>query len=145
MVQLPKDEQLLCNIKKNLPELEELLQLILSEHTYEDLIYRYYHQSFKVYWIQGITEKITDKLKSMAPEDVVFNSFFEKIFKAGTGKTFKMEDNKNWEEITGPLLTAFFHAKYFLEMACKYGKTLELAPSCLQSGWAGFLYLYNLR
>ena len=40
---------------------------------------------------------------------------------------------------------AFFHARYFLEMACRYADDLEEPPSLLPSGWAGLLYLYGLR
>jgi hypothetical protein len=43
------------------------------------------------------------------------------------------------------MLEAFFHARYFLEMAVKYGRELELPPTLLPSGWAALLYLYNLR
>jgi hypothetical protein len=63
----------------------------------------------------------------------------------GQGKKFKREDNARWLEITRPILEAFFHARYFLEMAVKYGNELEYPPNRLPSGWASFLYLYNLR
>jgi hypothetical protein len=44
-----------------------------------------------------------------------------------------------------PILEAFFHARYFLEMACRYGRELEHPPNLLPSGWASVLYLYALR
>jgi len=50
-----------------------------------------------------------------------------------------------WDASTRPLLEAFFHARYFLEMAVKYGAELDEPPTTLPSGWAGLLYLYNLR
>src|SRR6266567_7691723 len=50
-----------------------------------------------------------------------------------------------WLEVTGPIVEAFFHAHYFLEMAVRYGKQLQHPPRQLPSGWAAFLYLYNLR
>jgi hypothetical protein len=40
---------------------------------------------------------------------------------------------------------AFLHTQYFLEMAVRYGRQLEHPPRHLPSGWAAFLYLYNLR
>ncbi len=46
---------------------------------------------------------------------------------------------------TRPFLEAFFHAKFFLEMAVKYGRKLEEVPEMLPSDWAAFLYFYNLR
>lgn len=40
---------------------------------------------------------------------------------------------------------AFFHAKYFLEMAVKYGKELDKIPDEERpSGWAGLLCFFNL-
>jgi hypothetical protein len=48
-------------------------------------------------------------------------------------------------EATRPIVEAFFHARYFLEMAVRYGKELATAPCLLPSGWASLLYLYGLR
>jgi hypothetical protein len=138
--------ELLKNIKSRLPELEKLLNSINEDHTYGDMIYRFYHGSFKVYWIQDVTEKIVKILKELAPIEVKeFNWMFEEIFKKGTGKKFSSKHNESWMTHTQPLLEAFFHAKYFLEQAVRFGKELEEAPTGLPSGWAGLLYFYNLR
>jgi hypothetical protein len=48
-------------------------------------------------------------------------------------------------ETTRPILEAYQHAKYFLEMAVKYGSQLERPPNLLPSGWAAVLHLYGLR
>ncbi len=53
--------------------------------------------------------------------------------------------NARWLEVTRPMLEAFFHAKYFLAMACRYGRELDEPPQVLPSGWASLLYLYGLR
>jgi hypothetical protein len=141
-----KGNQLLNNIKKVLPELKELLEKVNGHWYYEDSIYRFYHQSYQVYHIQGLTQDIIEKLNSLAPDGVKPNSFLEEILKeGGSGKTFQDSHNKNWLKHTRPMLEAFFHAKYFLEMAVKYGEKLDEAPTCLPSGWAGLLYFYNLR
>lgn len=140
-----KQEELFLNIKNNIVFLEELLQKYQDHWNYEDMIYRFYHQSFKCYYIQSITTNIITVLKGLAPKDVKFNNFFEEIFVEGTGKKFSTDDNVNWTKITRPMIEAFFHAKYFLEMAVKYGKELEKAPEYLPSGWAALLYFYNLR
>jgi len=42
------------------------------------------------------------------------------------------------------LLEAFFHARYFLEMAIRYAD-LSDPPRPLPSGYAALLYLYGLR
>lgn len=140
------NQQLLDNIKKNLPKLKKLLKEVTDDGNYGDMVYRFYHGSFKVYYVQGITEKIVKALKDLAPSQVTsFNQDFEDILKKGTGKTFKSEHNENWAKHTRPMLEAFFHARYFLEMAVKHGKELEKAPQCLPFGWAGLLYLYNMR
>ena len=68
-----------------------------------------------------------------------------KIYNDGTGKEWKPEHNREWQKVCRPMLEAFFHAKYFLEMAIKYGKEMEKAPECLPSGWAALLHLYNIR
>ncbi len=57
----------------------------------------------------------------------------------------RREVNQRWVEATRPIVEAFFHAGYFLEMVCKYGKELEEPPDLLPSGWAAVLYLYGLR
>ena len=140
-----KNNQLLKNIKDNLLELEELMKKVNLKGSYEDFIYRFYHQSFKVYGVQSITEEIVVKLKEIAPEGVTFNLWFEEIFKEGTGKIFERSHNKEWLKQTRSMVEAFFHAKYFLEMAVKYGKELDTVPDCLPFGWAALLYFYNMR
>jgi hypothetical protein len=63
----------------------------------------------------------------------------------GTGRTFELSDNTRWLEVTRPIVEAFFHARYFLEMAVRYGGSLKQPPLVLPSGWAAFLHLYGLR
>ena len=140
----PKEERLLENIRENLPRLELLLADSSSEWQSEDLIYRFYHQSFKVYRLQSITEEMVVVLKDLLPGEEL-NSWFLQIVKEGTGKNFSNEDNIRWLKETRPILEAFFHARYFLEMAVKYGKSIKSPPDLLPSGWAALLYLYNLR
>jgi predicted ribosome quality control (RQC) complex YloA/Tae2 family protein len=140
------NQKLLDNIKKNMKELEDLLVEITDDFVYGDLIYRYYHCSYKCYYIQVYTKKIVETLDKLKPnKNIKPNSQFERIYKEGVGRNFSHKDNANWDEITRPQLEAFFHAKYFLEMAIKFGKELTVAPQCLPSGWAGLLYYYNLR
>lgn len=137
-------DQLFANIKSNIVALEELSKKANDHWNYEDLIYRFYHHSYKVYYIQDITMQIVDALKKLSPNSEI-NDMFEDIFEEGTGKVFNIKHNKSWEKHTRPQLEAFFHAKYFLEMAVKYGKELDKIPDCLPSGLAGLLCFYNLR
>ncbi|MEK6755323.1 MAG: hypothetical protein AABZ02_04140 [Bacteroidota bacterium] len=137
-------QELLLSLKERLPTLEKLLDGCEGEWGYEDPIYRFYHQSFKVYRLQDSTSEIVEALKSLR-QGASLNEWFLKIVQEGTGKKFSMEDNDNWLAVTRPIVEAFFHARYFLEMAVRYGRELESPPLPLPSGWAAFLYLYNLR
>ena len=137
-------QHLFANLRASLPELEQLLRDCQSHWGYEDGIYRFYHHSFKVYSVQETTSAIVAALQSLAPERSLNESFVQ-IVRDGTGKKFEREHNRRWPEVTRPIVEAFFHAKYFLEMAVRYGKELKDPPRQLPSGWAAFLYLYNLR
>jgi len=142
---------LLSRIKRDLPELEQLLDETNRE-VYEDGIYRYYHTSFKVYGLKTHTRKIAKALRRLAPDKALrglcvspFDAYFASFWNVAgrwmveTGAQFRMALH------AGPIVEAFFHARYFLEMVVKYGKQLEAPPQCLPSGWAAVLCLYNLR
>lgn len=141
-----KDFQtLLRRIKARLPELEQVWEEHVADHwAEEDMVYRYYHQSYKVYGIQTNTEAIVNILREVGHPRAL-NGEFLAITQAGTGKKFRTSHNRRWNTHTLPQLQAFWHAKYFLEQMIKYGKVLDTAPNCLPSGWASILYLYNLR
>ncbi|MBI5527585.1 MAG: hypothetical protein HY897_14735 [Deltaproteobacteria bacterium] len=136
--------ELFANLKAALPALEELLEEADSHWGYEDPVYRFYHQSFKVYLLQDTTKKIVESLQALAPNRPL-NEWFAEIVKDGTGRQFEPDHNARWLENTRPILEAFFHAKYFLEMAVRYAKDLDAPPTLLPSGWAAFLYVFNLR
>jgi len=136
-------DQLFDRLKAELPALEELFAHYTHKWVYEDAVYRFYHQSFKVYDRQSDTLAIVAKLQSLAPHRPL-NRWFMEIVRDGTGKTFKTQDNEKWLAVTRPIVEAFFHARFFLEMAVIYGRELE-TPRTLPTGWAAFLYLYDLR
>jgi len=136
--------QLLSNIRQQLPNLEELLAQVESHWGIEDGFYRFYHQSFKVYPVQQATEEICDALQNLLP-GCSMNQWFDKIVADGTGGKFEISHNQDWLQHTRPILEAFFHAHFFLKMAVKYGRELQSAPDSLPSGWAAVLYLFNLR
>ena len=124
--------------------MEKLLHDCSGHWGYEDPVYRFYHQSFKVYRLQAATRSIVSALQALAPRHKL-NDWFLQIVTEGTGKVFDQEHNRHWLETTRPFVEAFFHARYFLEMAVHYGKELDSPPNTLPSGWAAFLYLYQLR
>ena len=125
------------------PELEKLLRACSDHWGYEDPVYRFYHQSFKVYGLQQSSQAIVARLQALAPDRPLHPRFVE-IVRSGTGKAFKMEDNERWLEVTRPILEAFFHARFFLEMVVHYAD-LDAPPSPLPSGYAALLYLFGMR
>lgn len=140
----PEVLRLFSNLKQSLPALKKLLDKAASHWGSEDPIYRLYHQSFKVYGLQEQTLSIVAALQALAPERRL-NPWFMQIVSEGTGRQFDAEDNRYWLEITRPMVEAFFHARFFLEMAVRQGKSLKQPPQLLPSGWAAFLYLFELR
>ena len=140
-----EEKRLLKRAKRQLPKLKALLAEVSGHWGYEDGIYRFYHQSCKVYYrLQPATSKMVEELQALAPH-LKLNPYFRQIVADGTGKGFKQTHNKNWLKHTRPMVEAFFHTRHMLEMECKYAEELPEPPQFLPSGYATFLYLYNLR
>ena len=137
------DAELLQGIKDNLSDLRDLLARSTDQWGYEDLIYRFYHHSYKVFGLQNRTGEIVTALRSLLPERSLNPSFLE-ILGQGTGRVFSTDQNADWTRHTRPILEAFFHARFFLEMAVRYAELAE-PPTRLPSGWAALLCLYDLR
>lgn len=143
---------LLNEVRSRLPELEKQLKEVRGHWTYEDGIYRFYHHSFKVFNLKSTTREIVGTLQSLAP-GATLNKKFMEIFADSERRRFvqdkdpKIDTNSNWARDVRPVVEAFMHALYFLEMAVKYGKEMtdEGLKGAMPSGWAAFLYLYDLR
>lgn len=138
----PESQELLQRIKAALPQLEALYEDL--DHEYEDRVYRYYHGSDKVYLLDAGTQKMVQALQELCPGRPL-NDAFGSLLKEGTGKSSHGAARADRTAQERRILEAFFHAKYFLEMTIRYGKSLDIAPSRLPSGWASVLYLFNLR
>jgi hypothetical protein len=134
---------LLARLQAQHEALKALLDASSDHWGFEDPVYRFYHQSFKVFWLQRQTETIVQRLSSLLP-DCPLHPWFLEIVRQGTGKEFATSDNDRWTLVSRPIVVAFFHARFFLEMAVRYG-TLATPPSPLPSGYAALLYLYQLR
>jgi hypothetical protein len=137
------DEELRSRIKSDLPALRELLDRVSDLWGYEDPVYRFYHHSFKVFGLQDRTEEIIEALRRLLPLREL-NPLFLEVVAQGTGKEFAVGQNAEWSKHARPILEAFFHARYFLEMAVRYA-ALPDPPTRLPSGWAALLCLYRLR
>ena len=137
-------ELLATRVVANIEHLVYLLDEYSSEWGYEDPIYRYYHNSFKVYYLQEATERMVVALGDLLPE-CPLNWDFMEIVIDGTGKVFCHEHNENWSLHTRPIVEAFFHARYFLEMVVRHASEGPANDRIISSGYAALLYLYNLR
>ena len=124
-------------------ELEKLIKVMGSHWNFEDHFYRYYHQSFKVYQTQETTTQAVKLLRQILPEREL-NSNFARIIQEGAGKIFDLEHNSDWDSHTRPMLEAYAHSKFMIEMAARYAN-LKLPPQPMPSGYTALLYLYDLR
>ena len=140
----PKVLRRFGNLKKERGDLAALLDKANGRVWYENLVYRFYHHSAKAYALQSLTLEIVERLAALQPGEPL-NGWFSRIVADGTGRTFELEDNDRWLEITRPMIEAFLHARYFLEMAVKHGREREAPPQFMPCGWAALLCLYNLR
>lgn len=142
------EEALFNGVRSRQAELEALLNRVNGHWNYEDGVYRFYHHSFKVYYrLQPLTDEIVETMRSLVPQGVRMAPLFVEILSEGTGKQFQMDHNDDWAKHTRPIVEAFFHAKYFLEMAVIYGKELadeKQAPRMMPSGWASLMTLFCL-
>lgn len=138
-------EQILKNnLRRQRKDLVKLLERVQSEWVYTDGMYRFYHQSFKVFGLQGTTLAIVEALARLLPEQKL-HPWFEAIVARGTHKLFASEHNADWPEVTAPIAEAFLHAKYFLEVACDEKSVPSEEEQSISSGWAALLTLYGIR
>ena len=140
-----RHQQLLELIHTHLDELDALLVAVDGVWVGEDFLYRFWHHSMKVYFLQEHTEAIIAALAKLVPAGRSLHPWFLQIVDEGTGKKFVREHNENWLVHTRPIVEAFFHARSMLAMAVKYGRDLDSAPQMLPSGWAMLLELYQIR
>jgi hypothetical protein len=141
---LARDQVLLDILKHELPRLEDLLARMRD--WYIDRMYRFYYQSFKVYDMPGFTAEAVELLRSIGNEvGQPLTERFETIVAEGTGKTFEFEHNRDWLRHTRPIVGAYWHAMYFVEMMVLCARTMDRAESMLRSEWAAVLILYGMR
>ena len=136
--------ELLRSIKDRRHEIISHLNVFKKEEP--DLIYRFYHQSFKAFIMVDIIRRSDELFESLAPESTKLNSWYVKITQAALSKKFDFNTtNQKWLEETLPISQAFWHSKYFLEQMLAAADDIDEAPQILPSGWAAVLYLYGLR
>ncbi|MDQ6776434.1 MAG: hypothetical protein M3071_09520 [Actinomycetota bacterium] len=135
---------LLDAIKTQLTRIDELCEAF--DRAEEDGVYRYYHQSFKVYGLQSLIRRAMSLFDEVAPAGTELNSWLQGIAAHATAHRFDLaRSNRNWQAETRPILEGFWHCHYFIRMLARYGRELDAAPNVLPYGWAAVLYLYDLR
>lgn len=139
-----RDQRLLDTIHGELPALTMLLEDM--DDALEAGVYRYYHNSVKIFDYQEYTGRALEIFRRIG-EQVArpLNPLFMDIVVEGTGRTFTMSTNDVWGHETRPIVEALLHARYFVAMMVNYG-SLERAPfPMLPYGWAAVLELYGMR
>jgi hypothetical protein len=134
---------LFLRIKARLPELVELARDL--EEAEEDGVYRFYHGSNKVFFLQDPVMEAFTLIKEDGRGRRSAKLWVCANVEAGTAHQFSETTNENWEAETKPILDAFWHTKYFINMMVKYAKELEKVESPLEPGMAAVLYLFELR
>jgi hypothetical protein len=135
---------LFLRIKARLPELQELARTL--EEAEEDGVYRFYHGSYKVFYLQDAVKEAFALIKEIGGESDPPNFEYARIVEAGTAHNFQGErTNTNWDAETKPILEAFWHTKYFINMMVKYARELDTVEMPLDFGVAAVLYLFELR
>lgn len=141
---LEEHQRLLERLRDHSPTLTALLEEAGDEsEDGEDLIYRFWHQSLKVYGLQQLTLRIHAALRSVSGKPL--ESMYERLVKEGTGRTFTLSDNDAWLEATGPIVTAYLHSVHLLKLAARYSRQDDPIPPLLPSGWATLAHLYRIR
>lgn len=137
-------QKIIDDLHNNKTEIMDLYRKVSDEWSYDDGLYRYYHQSFKVFQLQSLTVAMKDLFEKIVLTKLGLNMLYYEIFYKGTGFSFDLSFNDNWHKHAGPIVEAFLHSKFFLEMIVK---TLEVTtvPSILPSHLAAVLELYNSR
>ena len=73
----------------------------------------------------GVVRSLRVKPKDRDRQHRELNPYFQRIVTEGTGKRFDISHNQHWLRHARPILEAFFHARHFLEMICKYAEELD--------------------
>jgi hypothetical protein len=134
---------LFLRIKSRLPELEVLARDL--EESEEDGVYRFYHGSNKVFFLQDPVKEAFTLIKEIGGESDPPNYECARNRRGRNRHQFSETTSENWEAETKPILDAFRHTKYFINMMVKYAKELERDEMPLEPGMAALLYLFELR
>ena len=102
---------LLTRLSAHREALSSLLTSCSDHWGFEDPVYRFYHDSFKVYALQGQTSRIVSELRQLLPERPL-NPWFLEIVQRGVGNVFDVSDDSRWTEVTRRRLRSSSAPKY---------------------------------
>jgi hypothetical protein len=136
--------ELLTRVRRRLPDIDTLLAAFVAAE--DEGVYRYYHQSFKVYSLQGAVKSARRLFDELAPRGTHLNAWFRAICDDACEHKFDLaSSNTSWRAETRPILEGFWHCFFFVRQLARYGRELDEPPQSLPSGWAAVLYLYGIR
>ena len=137
-------EVLLRNIKANLPPVEALADRFNKDET--ELLYRFYHWSFKCFRRQQDIREALALFATLAPENRGLNGWYRSIVDEALGREFdNRTTNDNWVAEVLPVITGWQHTRVFLNALARSGAELESPGQVLPDFWALTLYLYDCR
>lgn len=140
---------LVNSMLENMEEAKNLQIEIDKQFGLEDLVYRFYHQSFKVYRSQYLIKDCLELFQKIAGDELKLDKKFLKIVEDGTGHVFDLSHNEIWLEKTRPQIEALFHCKYVLDNLIKYTEFYkdkeEQKQMFLPSGWAAIMTIFGSR
>ncbi|MGB5694605.1 MAG: hypothetical protein WBM46_03045 [Polyangiales bacterium] len=126
-----EEARLLEAIKAMLPKLDAILAQTEEPWGCEDGVYRFYHQSFKVYGLQRLTKDVVEALQAIAPERKL-DAWFLEIVSEGTNRTFSTAHNERWLQETRPILEAFFMPTICSRWSASMAASSRAHRSCSQ-------------
>lgn len=147
MLKQEQHQMLLERLRQRLPHMHALeLQSGTDSPDTEDLLYRFWHQSMKVYALQEHTLAIWRELEKSSLPGLGLDPWYLAILDDGTGLSSRPEDNADWLKATRPVVEAYLQSAYLLQLVIRYASTYHEAPGgYYESGWAAILHLYRMR
>jgi hypothetical protein len=137
---------LLARIKAHLPGLDEWMEDARDEWGVENAVYRFYHQSNKVFGYQSDIESGDKIIRSIGGESDPPTYWYRQIVAAGTGRQMGETTNQNWFEETHAIVAALLHVAHLIALLARYGHEYDSVPeNPIPVGWATLLELFELR
>jgi hypothetical protein len=107
--QLERIDALLRRIKARMADIDAWLAESADEWCEEDGVYRFYHQSMKVFYLQDLTRKGFTLISEIGGEQDPPHEWYCQVVKEGTAGDFNEKTNDEWLQQTRPILEAFWH------------------------------------